>query len=261
MKIESSRIVVTGAAHGIGRGLVEAFLAHGAQSVVVSDLDADAVSAMSETLGVPGRPCDVGDQAALAAFIDWAEETAGPTDLFCGNPAVFGGPEGGNLQTSAATWDRSWRVNVLAHVWAAQCLVPRMLRRGGGHFLQTLSAAALITGPSELAYTVTKHAALGFAEWLALNYSDKGIRVSCLCPTAVETRTVQGADHPGIGLVQTPVEVAEITVAGLAAENFLILPNPRVGSSFRNKADDYDRWLAYTTNRLGDLRPPSPFTF
>ena len=171
-----------------------------------------------------------------------------------------GGPEGGNLQTSAATWDRSWRVNVQAHVWAAQFLVPRMLRRGGGYFLQTLSAAALITGPSELAYSVTKHAALGFAEWLALNYSDKGIRVSCLCPTAVETRTVQGANLPGIGLVQTPSEVAEITVAGLEAESFLILPNPRVGSSFKNKATDYDRWLAYTTSRLGDLRPPSPFT-
>lgn len=259
MKVADKVVVVTGSGNGIGRGLAERFVHEGARAVVISDVDPHNTALVANVLGQPSRVCDVGDSDDLRAFIDWVELEVGPIDLFCSNPAIFGGPEGGNFQTTEVTWEKSWHVNVMAHVRAAQQLVPLMMKRGGGYFLQTLSAAALITGPSQLAYTVTKHAGLGFAEWLMLNYGDKGIKVSCLCPTAVETREGQFGNNADIGLVQTPAEIAEHAVAGLEAETFLILPNPRVGGSFRKKATDYDAWLAYSIERMKTFRPPSPF--
>ena len=177
-------------------------MAEGAKQVVISDIDEAAMNRVAQELAQPARRCDVGNASAYADFLDWVERDIGPIDLRCNNPAIFGGREGGNFQTTEETWERSWQVNVLSHVRSAQQLVPRMLERGGGYFLQTVSAAGLITSNSALAYTVTKHAAIGFAEWLMLYYGDRGIRVSCLCPTAVETWPGQfeGMD---IGLVQT----------------------------------------------------------
>lgn len=263
MQLKDKIVVVTGAGGGIGLALARRFAAEGAAKVVVSDISPELTNAAAAAVGGLGRALDVGRREDLAAFIDWIEASIGPIDLFCSNPAVFSGPEGGNFQTTEETWEKSWQVNVMSHVRAARQLVPLMLRRGGGYFLQTLSAAALITGPSALAYTVTKHAGLGFAEWLALNYGDKGIKVSCLCPTAVQTRENQfdpsTAVGANIGLVQSPEEVAEITVRGLADETFLILPNPAVGGSFRKKGEDYDAWIRRSIARMRDFRPPSPF--
>lgn len=263
MQIKDKVVVVTGAGNGIGLALAKLFAAEGAARVVVSDRDPELTAAAAAAVNGPGRALDVGRREHLETFIDWVESEVGPIDLFCSNPAIFNGPEGGNFETTEETWGASWDVNVMAHVRAAKQLVPRMMKRGGGYFLQTLSAAALITGPSALAYTVTKHAALGFAEWLALNYGDKGIGVSCLCPTAVQTRekqfdvdTVIGAN---IGLIQTPDEVAKITLRGLEEETFLILPNPAVIGSFRKKAQDYDQWIERSIGRMKDFRPPSPF--
>jgi len=259
VRVEGKVVVVTGSGHGIGEGLARRFVAEGARAVVVSDVDGDAAARVGGELGQPYRPCNVGDAEEYPAFLDWVERDVGPIDLLCNNPAVFGGPEGGNLQTAEDTWDRSWQVNVMAHVRSATHLVPRMLERGGGYFLQTLSAAALITSNSPAAYTVTKHAALGFAEWLMLNYSDRNVRVSCLCPTAVETTPGQFAGMPDIGLVQTPADIADFAVRGLDAEAFLILPNPAVGGSFRKKATDYDAWIARTTERIRPIRMPGPW--
>jgi NAD(P)-dependent dehydrogenase (short-subunit alcohol dehydrogenase family) len=259
MQLSDKIVVVTGSGHGIGEGLARRFVEEGARTVVVSDLDEANTERVGEDLGQPRRVCDVGDADEYSAFLDWVEHDIGPIDLLCNNPAIFGGPEGGNLQTTEATWERSWQVNVMAHVRSATQLVPRMLERGGGYFLQTLSAAALITSNSAAAYTVTKHAGLGFAEWLMLNYSDRGIRVSCLCPTAVATQPDAFADMPGIGLVQTPEEIAEHAVRGLDDERFLILPNPAVGGSFRKKATDYDAWLERTTTRIQPIKQPGPW--
>ncbi len=258
MEITGKTVVVTGAGQGIGRGLATRFVAEGARAVVVSDIDESAMRMVADELQQPGRHCDVGDPVDYAAFLDWVEEEVGPIDLLCNNPAVFGGPEGGNLQTTEETWERSWQVNVMSHVRSAQQLVPRMLERGGGYFLQTVSAAGLITSNSAVAYTVTKHAAIGFAEWLMLYYGDRNIRVSCLCPTAVETRPGQ-FDGMDIGLVQTPAEVADFAVRGLAAETFLILPNPAVGGSFRKKAADYDAWITRTIERISPIKQPGPW--
>jgi NAD(P)-dependent dehydrogenase (short-subunit alcohol dehydrogenase family) len=258
VKIEGKTVVVTGSGHGIGEGLARRFVAEGAKSVVISDIDEARMSNVAEDLGQPSRACDVGDPASYRAFLDWVEDEVGPIHLLCNNPAVFGGPEGGNFQTTEETWERSWQVNVMSHVRSAQQLVPRMLDRGGGYFLQTVSAAGLITSNSALAYTVTKHAAIGFAEWLMLYYGDRSIRVSCLCPTAVETRQGQ-FDGMDIGLVQTPAEIADATVRALEEEAFLILPNPLVGGSFRKKATDYDAWLARTIKRIAPIKQPGPW--
>jgi NAD(P)-dependent dehydrogenase (short-subunit alcohol dehydrogenase family) len=259
MRVKDKVVVVTGSGHGIGEGLAERFVAEGAKAVVISDLDPERTASVGERLGQPHKACNVGDAAEYDAFLDWVEDTVGPIDLLCNNPAVFGGPEGGNLQTTEETWERSWQVNVMSHVRSAQKLVPRMMERGGGYFLQTISAAGLITSNSAVAYTVTKHAGVGFAEWLMLYYGDRGIKVSCLCPTAVETRAGQFSNNPAIGLVQTPAEIAQWTVEGLDAENFLILPNPAVGGSFRKKATDYDEWLERTIKRISPIKQRGPW--
>ncbi|MBV9660546.1 MAG: SDR family oxidoreductase [Acidimicrobiales bacterium] len=259
MHLQDRVAVITGGGHGIGEAMVERFVAEGARAVVVADIDEARAWSVAARLGAVAWPCDVGDAVQLEGLIEKVERDIGPIDLFCSNAATFTGPEGGNLQTSDETWDRSWRVNCLAHVRAARSLVPRMLERGGGYLLQTLSAAALITGPSSVAYATTKHGALGFAEWLMLNYGDKGIKVSVVCPAAVETRDGHFDSRPRTGDVQTPAEVADAIIEGLAEERFLILPNPRVGRWYARKTADYDHWVVENATRLGETRPSSPF--
>lgn len=259
MQIKGKCVVVTGGANGIGRGLAERFIAEGANAVVIVDIQGDAAQATATAIGAHAVTCDVGDHAALDAMIDRVEREIAPIDLFCANAAVFGGDD---LTTTDDFWDRAMRVNVMSHVWTAQRLAPRMAARGGGHFLFTLSATALITGPSGLVYTVTKHGGLGFAEWLALNHGHEGIGVSCLCPTLVATRTALSgggstsalAMYPGAA--QTPEEVAGIVVDALAADKFLILPNPKVARTFQRKAEDYDGWIAFNRDRVVQARAP-----
>jgi NAD(P)-dependent dehydrogenase (short-subunit alcohol dehydrogenase family) len=260
MRVDGKVIVVTGAGHGIGRAMAEQFVRSGARVVVISDVNEALMGAVARSLGMPSIACDVGDARQLARLIDRTEYEIGPINLFVSNAAH--GFDGGadpararpfDLDTAEATWEASWQVNVMAHIRAARQLVPLMLERGGGYFLNTVSAAGLITANSPLAYTVTKHADIGFAEWLALNYGSRGIGVSCLCPTAVETRPGQFDAMPSIGLVQTPEEVARYVIDGLEAESFLILPNGAVGGSFRKKAQDYDAWIARTRARLAAM--------
>jgi NAD(P)-dependent dehydrogenase (short-subunit alcohol dehydrogenase family) len=205
-----------------------------------------------------GAGCDVGDPDSVAQLVSAAVRAFGPVEIFCSN-AGYTDPAPGDLSASPEAFRRIVDVNLLAHVWAAQQVVPAMVERGEGYLLQTISSAALITGPSGPGYTLSKHGALGFAEWLTLNYGHHGVRVSCLCPNAVYTgmfgralgdTTSRPPDGSPIGDILLPEDVAGMVVDGMDAERFLILPHPRVGESFLRKATDYDHWLAGTRRRL-----------
>jgi NAD(P)-dependent dehydrogenase (short-subunit alcohol dehydrogenase family) len=256
VRVEGKVVVVTGAGHGMGEGLASRFVAEGARQVVVSDIDDANLARVADRLGVPSRHCDVSDAVEYAELLDWVEVDVGPIDLLCNHPAYIVGPEGGNFQTTDETLDRSWATNVLPHVRSARQLVPRMLERGGGYFLNTITAGALLTLSSPLSYSTTKYAALGFAEWLAVNYGDRGIGVSCLCPSFVDTRPGATA-VPGVSLAVD--DVVDATIDALAEERFLVLPNPNVGRSFLHKAEDYDAWLARMRARTAPERFAGPW--
>jgi NAD(P)-dependent dehydrogenase (short-subunit alcohol dehydrogenase family) len=223
-------------------------VAEGAKAVVVADLETpEAGSLFIRT--------NVAVEAEVVRLVREVTETYGPIDLFCSNAGI--GVQGG-AETPDAEWQRIWEINVMAHVWAARALLPGMLARGSGYFLQTVSAAGLLTQIGSAPYAVTKHAALAFAEWLAVTYGDQGIQVSCLCPQGVNTRMLRNAEFGGGAfLLETAIEpetVAEAVVAGLTEEKFLILPHPEVAEYFRRKASDYDRWLR-GMRRLQAARP------
>ncbi len=246
MMIDGKCVVVTGAASGIGAALARRFVAEGARGVVVADVQADALDAVSKGLSrdVLAVQCDVTDEAQIRALVDAAEERFGPIDLFCSNAGIV---VPGGAGASDEIWRHSIDVNLMAHVYAARIMVPRMIERGGGYLLQTASAAGLLTQIGSAPYSVTKHAALALAEWLAITYGDKGIKVSVLAPQAVRTAMTMGIPDGGVAGVDgmlEPDSVADAVVRGLASEAFLILPHPQVLEYFRRKGSDYDRWIA-----------------
>jgi len=244
--------VVTGGASGIGRALCRRFAAEGA-SVVVADIDAPGAAAVAAEIGGLAVPGDMSVEADVTGLVDAARLSFERIDLFCANagiawgvrpddPAAVIGPDAPD-----EAWERMWRVNVLSHVYAARAVVPLMLDQGGGHILVTASAAGLLTVLGNAPYAVTKHAAVTLAEWLAITYGDRGLRVSCLCPQLVRTEMLAAAAGERLataaGVIE-PEDVAGVVVEGLRAERFLILPHPEVAEFFRRKAADYDRWLA-----------------
>ena len=244
MHLQDQVVVVTGGANGIGEALCRRFAREGARGVVVADRDADGARRVAEAVGGLAVPTDVGVEAQIVNLVERATAAYGPIDLFCSNAgiAVDGGPE-----TPDADWRRIWDVNVMAHVYAARAVLPGMLARGRGYFLQTASAAGLLTQIGSAPYSVTKHAAVALAEWLAITHGAAGIKVSCLCPLGVDTAMLRAAPG-GVGEMLranalTPDAVAEAVVGGLRDERFLILPHPEVDEFFRRKASDYDRWL------------------
>ena len=256
-------VVVTGGAGGIGRAMAERFVREGARTVVVGDLDGPAAEAAGREIGCEGLACDVGQEADLLRLIDHVESHHGPIGLFCSNAGIADGIDRVSANAGGApdeVWARSWAVNVTAHVWAARALVPRMKARGGGWFLQTASAAGLLSQVGSAVYSTTKHAAVGFAENLAISHRDDGIRVAVLCPQGVDTAMLRGvpAGTASIDGVLSPEDVADAVVKGLAAETFLILPHPQVAAYFRRKAEDYDRWLGGMVKLQRAQRVASP---
>jgi NAD(P)-dependent dehydrogenase (short-subunit alcohol dehydrogenase family) len=244
VNVENTRIVVTGAASGIGRALCQRFAAQGAKRVVAVDLNEAGAKETAANIGGVGMGCDVADEVQVSRVIERVEAEVGPIDLFCSNAGIASALD---LEAPNEEWQRSWDVNVMAHVYAARHLLPRMVERGGGYFLQTASAAGLLNMISGAAYGVTKHAAVGFGEWLALTYAHRGIKVSLLCPQAVRTGMTQDATPgsaaaAGDGLLE-PEAVADSVLAGLQSETFLILPHPDVLKYARAKTADYDRWI------------------
>jgi NAD(P)-dependent dehydrogenase (short-subunit alcohol dehydrogenase family) len=258
MDLRDRICVVTGGASGIGQALCQRFAAEGARCVVVVDRDADGALATAGALGgrAVARTADVTVEADVESVIDRTEDEIGPIDLFASNAGVLGY---GGLDAPDAAWSLTWSVNVLAHLYAARAMVPRMIERGGGYLLSTASAAGLLSQPGDAPYSVTKHAAVALAEWLAITYGDQGIKVSCLCPMAVDTAMLRGGDPAGGGPGDPPEgaagaaavqgvlsaeAVAHAVVAGLRDERFLILPHPEVATFEQRRAADRDRWLA-----------------
>ncbi|MEU6699680.1 SDR family oxidoreductase [Pseudonocardia sp. NPDC046786] len=275
MDVTGQVAAVTGGAGGIGRAIARRLVENGAR-VLVSDLDAgriDQVVAELEVLApgrIAGHVGNCADETDLAGLLAEADRRFGPVDLFVANAGI--GPVSG-IDAPDAEWTAALEVNVLAHVRAARLLLPGWLERGRGYFVATASAAGLLTQIGSPTYTVTKHAAVGFAEWLSITYGDRGIGVSCLCPMGVDTAMLRGgtdsggtdsggvepgaaeagdgealrralAAVTGAGRVLDPLDVADTLLAALHDERFLVLPHPEVGEFHRRKAADHDRWLA-----------------
>ena len=263
MKIDGSVAVVTGAGSGIGRAIAVALAAAGA-SVVAGDIDgASAVETASISSGV-AVTADAASADGIATLVGTARREFGAVDIYVANAGIVGQP---GLGDAEAAWDHIIDINVRAHIRAAKAVVPEWLERGSGHFVAVASAAGLLTQLGAAPYSVTKHAAVGFAEWLAITYGDKGIGVSCVCPMGVDTpllramsdspdaqARVAGAAVTGAGAVISPQDVADLVVQAIIKGTFLVLPHPEVLTMFGQKAADHDRWIAGMRRYQGSLR-------
>jgi NAD(P)-dependent dehydrogenase (short-subunit alcohol dehydrogenase family) len=251
MEIRGAHAVVTGGASGIGAALARRLAEVGAGKVVVADIDAKAAMTLAAEIGGLGLAVDVGSEAGIAGLVDQAEAEGGPIDLFCSNAGIagpYGGPEVGD-----ADWQRTWEINVMAHIWAARRLLPGMLERGAGHLSSTASAAGLLANPGLMPYSVTKHAAVAVAEWLAITYGgpDSGVGFSCFCPQGVATPMLETwrEEDPSSRLASasgdtiSAEDAAAALVAGIAADRFLILSHDEVQTYQQRKAGDPERWL------------------
>ncbi|MDT8912983.1 SDR family NAD(P)-dependent oxidoreductase [Amycolatopsis sp. PS_44_ISF1] len=262
MELTGRVVALTGAAHGIGAAMARRFALERTAGIVVSDLDGEGARRVAEEItGRGGRAIAVTANAAskkdIRMVVDLAREAFGPVDLFCANAGVAFGT---GVHAADTQWEQSWAVNVMQHVHAAQAVLPEMLARGDGHLLITASGAGLVGAPGDAPYTVTKHAVIGLAEWLATTYRTRGIRVSALCPLGVRTAMLEpgiAARHPtalaiaGAAPLLEPEEIAAAVVRGLAADEFLILPHESVRHDFARKAAAPDAWIAHAANRKG----------
>jgi NAD(P)-dependent dehydrogenase (short-subunit alcohol dehydrogenase family) len=264
MRIEGAVCLVTGGANGIGRALAFELAGRGAAGLVVADLDTEYAGLVADRVGGLAVQCDVGDPVSVEALIGAARDRYGRIDVLCSNAGIADASTG-DLTTSIEEIERVVRVNLLAHVVAARAVLPEMVERGSGYLLQTLSSAALISGAAPAGYTLAKQGALGFAEWVAVTYATRGVKVSCLCPNTVYTgmfgrpKDLEAAailpEQGALGEMLLPEDVARQAVDAMEDdEPFLILPHPRVGESYRRKAAGYDDWITRTGERLARMR-------
>ncbi len=247
MDIREKVVLITGAASGIGAAMARKFAAEGAGMVIVTDLDAVGIATVADEIGGAAFVLDVTDETRTAEVIAEVEGSYGRIDLLCLNAGI---PTDGSVDASNDDWQRTWEVNVMAHVYATRHALPGMLERGSGYILTTASAAGLLTNIGAAPYSVTKHAAVALAEWIAVTYGERGIKVSCLCPQFVDTPMLEafGGHSQEMqtwvqGIAISPDDVAQAVVDGISEERFLILPHPEVGEYFTYKATNYDRWI------------------
>jgi NAD(P)-dependent dehydrogenase (short-subunit alcohol dehydrogenase family) len=255
--LRGAGVVVTGAGAGIGAALARKLAAEGA-SVVVNDLNEPACRAVAEEIGGVAAPGDAASEAGVAALVATAREALGEIDVYCANAGIG---VGASEQAPDDEWEQTWNVNVMAHVRAARALMPAWLERGRGHFVPTVSAAGLLTMLGSASYSVTKHAALAFAEWLSATYGGRGITVQALCPLGVRTDMLRAAGEIGKLILEPdaiePEEVADVTARAIAADDgqpFLILPHPQAAQMYAARAGDTDHWL----ERMRELQAQLP---
>jgi NAD(P)-dependent dehydrogenase (short-subunit alcohol dehydrogenase family) len=234
-----------------GGALGRALVAGGARSVIATDIVAEGVERLGEELGaaVVGRVLDVADEAATASFVDEIERTVGPIDVFFANAGIS---TGGGPDAPDEIWHRQWQINVMSHVYAVRALLPRWTERGAGHLVTTASMAGILSAMGDAPYSATKHAALGFAEWVAFTYGGQGVRVSCICPGAVDTAMLRGGAGGdaakasaviGGGDVLSAAQAVETILAELAEDRFLILTHPEMKQFITGKAENPERWI------------------
>jgi NAD(P)-dependent dehydrogenase (short-subunit alcohol dehydrogenase family) len=247
MKIKDKIIFVTGGADGIGKGLCERFAREGAEKIIVTDIDEANANAVAKEINGVAYKLNVANEAEVQTVVKDVLDKYGRIDLVVSNAGIGG--EEGCLEVSNESWQNIWEINVLSHLYLSRAVFPSMLSRGEGHFLITASAAGLLTYPVAASYSVTKHAAVAFAEYLAYSYADKGIKVSCLCPQGVKTRLIATPEgEPENFLMEEAIEVedcAEAVVRALEREQFLILPHKEVAEYIVSKASNYDKWIGW----------------
>jgi NAD(P)-dependent dehydrogenase (short-subunit alcohol dehydrogenase family) len=262
MEVAERHVVVTGAAGGIGRALIRRLAQEGARALVAADRDAAGAQAIADEVAGLAVALDAGRESSVRQLIAEATAANGPIDIFISNagvPGAMGGPE-----AEDDSWEEAWRVNVMAHVWAARALLPEMVARGEGYLINTASAAGLLTQVSSLVYSVTKHAAVSLAEWLAIEYGDSGVRVSCICPQGVRTPMLDlamqepaGAAALAAGGLIEPEDVADAVIAGIRDERMLILPHENVAGFLAMKGSAPDRWIEGMRRLVREARSPA----
>lgn len=261
MNLKDKNVVITGAANGIGAAMAMRFAAAGARGLTLCDLDEEGAASVAEAIARDGGKtealrCDVAERDDVDRIVALAAQRFGPIDLFCSNAGVI---VAGSEATPIAAWNRAWSINVIGHVHAANAVLPAMLERGSGYLLNTVSAAGMLTSLGAAPYAVTKHAALAFAEWLAITYGARGIGVSALCPQAVQTKMVADAlasdaanAVSSSGEVITADAVADIVVGALAVRKFLILTHGETRKYAERRIADVDRWIG-SMQRLANM--------
>ncbi len=249
MDIAGSNIIVTGGGSGIGKGMCERFNALGAANIVVADLNIESATAVAESIGGIALECDVADDASVAKLVDDTIASIGHIDFFFANAGVG---VGAGIEATDQMWDLSMKVNVMGPAIAARHVIPHMEERGQGTFIVTASAAGLNTGPVSFNYAVSKHAAIGVAEWLAINHGPK-ITVQAICPTIVDTP--MASDFGNVMFQALSVDdVVDSIVAGIESGTFIIAPNDQAINMFQAKANDYDGFLGNLQERIASMK-------
>ncbi|NQU66178.1 MAG: SDR family oxidoreductase [SAR324 cluster bacterium] len=247
MEIRDKVIVVTGGAMGIGEALCRRFAKENPAAIIVVDIEQEKAIAVASDVGGIAMRANVSSEVDIISVVKKTEAQFGRIDLFCSNAGIISndGPDWTAASAANEIWQKSWEIHVMAHVYAARAALPGMLKRKEGYFLNTSSAAGLLNQIGSAPYSTTKHAAVGFAESLAITHGDDGIRVSLLCPQAVRTQMVAGNEEGSASVdgIMEPAELAGIVLQGIREERFLILPHPEVTTYFQRKASDYGRWI------------------
>lgn len=249
MKLQDAGVVITGGGGGIGAAMARKFAAAGAR-IVLADIAPGPVQELASELGATAIVGDAASEDGVASLIEAARSALGEIDMFCANAGIA---SMGGVGLSDDIWNRTWDVNVMAHVRAARLLLPHWLERGEGRFLSTVSAAGILTSPGAAPYAVTKHAALAFSEWLSATYRHRGVTVQAICPLGVHTKMLEDTGAGGQLMMGADAisaeQLADVVAEALEDDRFLILPHRQVHDFFVARATDTDRWLN-GTNRI-----------
>jgi NAD(P)-dependent dehydrogenase (short-subunit alcohol dehydrogenase family) len=243
MEVKGKIAVITGGASGIGAALARRFHAEGAKAVAVADLQADLLNEVAAEIGGLAVPCNVANESEIQALVAKVEQELGPIDIFCSNAGIA---RLGEEDVANDEWQLNWDIHVMAHVYAVRAVAPKMAERGSGYLINTASAAGLLSHIQSATYSVTKHAAVAFAEWVSIKYRDKGVIVSVLAPQAVRTPMTDRPDGASVASVDgmiEPEELADCVIETMEREEFLMIPHPIVRNYMMRKTEDVDRWL------------------